>query len=916
MRPLRIGGKSHMAYSLTLAFPLLEPGVLLAEPDTWQGLTPYLPLIQALDMGGPKGRGEWLLAGASSAGAKALPSWVAEVQMGQSLKRLRVHGPRQWQDGALSAARPVHSVVMDWRATWGGAAMAENRVGCGARDGSNPITPPCIEHPEHPWKSPDETYKPACTLPLDVMHPLRWPFAGTYDSGYLERFYPGMPADFDHRFFNRAPVDQQISGMWRGDEPFVLRHWHAEQPCIEGRLPGLRPALHVALRGAPLQRVDMGLSTVWLFPNDLLGVLVFEACVPVHTLFGSDVERVIAGVERLGAAKHPAAHYEQLWHMRTERTPKAAAFAMDDSNLCPPGVVTRFAALDGASARSKPHPALEKMGDRMARQWEQAIERLPKDMPSPELVPMVDGLRNMFRGMAELSKNKLDLQGKKVHEQLEAAERFQADEKQKLKALSAEYGAIMKKFASKANGQDTATALTGMAFLADHSGPGALAAKLAQAQTSGMPTTISAAELKALTAQLDPKSIQEGWDRVDGLIEQNLARGESPDDMAQAQRGMKRLRQQVAAMGDSDAEGVQRYVETAKAFAEMPGGVTMPSKPMEGEDWDDYSQRFMKEAKPPQFEPLIDDDLVAPNVVCAPGLHLRNRTLGGWRLRGMDLRGARLEKITLIGCDLRDCTFSDSVWLDCTLIGCDLSGAKLERARVEKTNFQWCCLNKVMGENSQWVSNQFTYGLAKEANWQHSHWTAGTVVEMDLTHSHWRCSTLTRQTFLKIPFGQAQWTEVQAARSCWVECQMEATVWDASVLKGCYLGDSHLSKSWRNASLTHVSLRGAQLSQTDWRNTKMDGVDCSEASLKNCDFSGLQATNVHALGADLRESNFEGAHINGGLFIGSDLRGTRFGHAILEHCSFGLARQDDHTDFTGADLLSSNFHPKQEGETR
>jgi uncharacterized protein YjbI with pentapeptide repeats len=574
-------------------------------------------------------------------------------------------------------------------------------------------------------------------------------------------------------------------------------------------------------------------------------------------------------------------------------------------------VVTRFAALDEAQARSKPNPALEKMGVRMAHQWEQAIEKLPKKAPSEDLVPVIEGLRTLFQGMAELSKSKLDLQGKKPHEQLEAAERFQAEEKQKLKALNGQYGALMKKFAPQPDAQGTINGLASMNVPTNRPELRDVTDKLVHTSATGEPLTLTTKELNALTAQLDPQSMRDNWDRVDGLITQRHALGESREESDQAKRGMERLRQHVASMGDSEADGAQRLVETMKAYAAIPGGVTMPSPPLEGEDWEGHSQRFIKEAKRPQFEPLKNEDLMSPDVACRPGLHLRKRTVGGWCLRGLDLRGAKLESMTLIGCDLRNCTLSESVWDDCTLIGCDLSGATVDRAQVRNTRLQWCCLNNVSGLHSHWESAQFTYGLAQSADWQHSHWTAGTVVEADFRHSDWRSSTLMRQTMLKVPFGEALFSEALATRSAWVECQLEQSTWDGCVLKGCYLGEANLPTSWRRASLTHVSLRCAALNSANWRDAQMDGVDCSEASMQNCDFSGLQASNVHALGADLRNSNFEAAHITGGLFIGADLRGTRFVNAMLEHCSFGLAQQDDCTDFTGAYLSSSNFHPKQ-----
>lgn len=924
-----------MTYAATMAFPLLEADVLLAEPDTWQLLAPYLPFIGAPDLGGPKRSGEWMLAGSSYAGPQALASWAPEVSIGQSRKRLRVYGPREWKHHKLSAAHPVESVTMDWRAAWGGAGIADNPLGCGVRVATDNVVVPCIEYPDHPWENPDSFIPSACTLPLDIANPQRQTFAGTYDASYRERFFLGVPDDFDQQFFNRAPFDQRILSMWQGDECFMLRHWHPEIPCIQGRLPGLRVALHVSLRGEGLQRVNMGLSTIWLFPNDLLGVLVFEGQVPSQTLTGSEIERVIAGVERVNTVEHTVEHYERLWQMRTEITPKAAALAMDDTNLCPQGVVTRFAALDNVSITSTPNPALDSITDRMACQWESASQQIAAlksgaDQSSDAatasgagtahtLSPLLEDMQTLFRGLsAQANQNALDLRGKKTHEIIEAVEKFRSDQTQELNELRAEYKLLQKKFETDAhtpaslNFLDSPDAVN---FPQDRSTIAPLMTRVLKERDHCNPVNINASEIKELFAQLDPEAMRQGWDRLDALIEENLARGESVDEMAQARRSMAKFRQQVAAMGDDEADGARRLVEHTKAYASMVGGMELPRQPLSGEDWDDYTRRLMKDSKSPQFEPLKESDLHHPDLFCGPGLSLNKRTLGHWCLRGLDLRGAVFDNMTFIRCDFRDCDLSGSIWNDCTLIGCDLSGVKLDTAQIQKSRIQWCCLNEVSGANSRWESNQFFWGYAKQSDWQFSHWTANTITETDYTNSNWNSSTLIRQIMLKVSFGVTQMVGCQVQRSAWVDCRLTESVFDSCALQACYIGGFDLPKSWCNASLMHISFNGAKMSNGDWRDARLDSVDFSNAMLHNCDFSNVKASNVRALSADLSGCSFQGARIINCVFIDSILYDVNFDHAICEQCAFGLAKQNKGTSFTGANLLSSTFDPKPKQST-
>lgn len=65
---------------------------------------------------------------------------------------------------------------------------------------------------------------PAGFGPLAPHWQPRVAFAGTYDEAWRNDRQPLLPADFDDRFYQCAPQDQQTPSFLRGGEPVVLYH--------------------------------------------------------------------------------------------------------------------------------------------------------------------------------------------------------------------------------------------------------------------------------------------------------------------------------------------------------------------------------------------------------------------------------------------------------------------------------------------------------------------------------------------------------------------------------------------------------------------------------------------------------------------------------------------------------------------
>ena len=59
-------------------------------------------------------------------------------------------------------------------------------------------------------RDPHSDYAPVAFGPLGRGWPLRARFGGTYDDKWLKDDFPFLPKDFDERYYQAAPEDQQI----------------------------------------------------------------------------------------------------------------------------------------------------------------------------------------------------------------------------------------------------------------------------------------------------------------------------------------------------------------------------------------------------------------------------------------------------------------------------------------------------------------------------------------------------------------------------------------------------------------------------------------------------------------------------------------------------------------------------------
>ncbi|WPH14645.1 DUF2169 family type VI secretion system accessory protein [Variovorax paradoxus] len=207
-------------------------------------------------------------------------------RVGSMQKVLRVLGPREW--GALGPTKPEPFVSMPlvYERAWGGVDIHapdpgaawdwRNPVGCGfAVRASNlhGLPLPNIEWPDRLIRSWDDRPDPAGFGPICSHWQPRASYAGTYDDHWMATRQPLLPEDFDARFFQCAPVDQQAREFLVGGEQVMLLNLTPASQ-MQFRLPALQfdmqtrfsdgerrehepPRLHTVLLEPDFPRVSM-----------------------------------------------------------------------------------------------------------------------------------------------------------------------------------------------------------------------------------------------------------------------------------------------------------------------------------------------------------------------------------------------------------------------------------------------------------------------------------------------------------------------------------------------------------------------------------------------------------------------------------------------------------------------------------
>ena len=244
-------------------------------------------------------------------------------------KRALVTGERRWTAGAFglraSAPAPFSAMPLAWHLAFGGTDRTSDDPARHRSDMRNPLgrgyldtdsdaasdgTPlPCIERPDALLKTRLGRPEPIGFGPVPRFAAARVRFAGTYDQHWQDHVLPFLPGDFDDRYFQAAPEDQQVEALSEGTAFMCLNM----NPS--GRFVVRLPAMAVPVAFCFDDRVERAVltaDTLHLVPHESRIVLVGRVGVTLPRKF------VRLREVRVGHVRPRKPHFRHLGEAVTE----------------------------------------------------------------------------------------------------------------------------------------------------------------------------------------------------------------------------------------------------------------------------------------------------------------------------------------------------------------------------------------------------------------------------------------------------------------------------------------------------------------------------------------------------------------------------------------------------------------------
>lgn len=306
-----------LAIGMLVPFRLFDQQAPEPQGSLWEAVSRVLDKTAILDEGWPKVKGEFLAAGSCYVpeGFTRQPV-AAVVTVGPLSKRLAVFGPRvAGIGGGPSTPQAFTRMPLTLPNAFGGEGYARNPLGRGYKAAADGAEFPNVELPNHLMVSLSDTPPPATLGPLPADFQQRTRHLGDQGSAWLKHRWPHLPLDTDARFFQAAADDQQLDGFWQGGEGIQILNMHPQHSDIRAVVPRQRLRLFAHQKspeGKPLfHELRVNRDTVWLLPEENLGIVIGRAVLPVNTTDASDVGAVLAAVESLDESPEPEESYLQ-----------------------------------------------------------------------------------------------------------------------------------------------------------------------------------------------------------------------------------------------------------------------------------------------------------------------------------------------------------------------------------------------------------------------------------------------------------------------------------------------------------------------------------------------------------------------------------------------------------------------------
>jgi len=854
----RVFSNSANQYCLSLGLVqsfALHPAAAQPAPGTsliWPTANKALGADAFLDEGFPKACGEFLVYGAAypPANHTAQPISV-KVTLGGLQKNLAVFGERHFNAlGIPSAPEPFASMPVTPAQAFGGASYAQNPLGKGAEESLSERTGllqralPNIEMPNRLIVSPSDQPEPAGFWALPAATPQRAKLLGRFDDNWLKTRWPHIPIDTDAAYFQTAPQDQRLNGFFRGDEPITVHNMHARFPVLETSLPRARGRIFVAQRtqnNEPVfKELLTKLETVWLLPDQLIGLVLYRAVVAISEFDAADIDHVYAELEALSDAPESIERHYQKFLVR-----KGASLERNiKQTSTPEAAINTVDKPDNIVAEPKlPEP-------------KSAVPPAPQTAPDPELERSLKELKELNQDAeTKLSKLKQDgvdlstLEKKmnlpKTNLPPNEAKKLIDESTARMRALFQNSGKTESELIASLKGKPQSASIA--AFLENT--PGGLLGLMDSVQQS-TDKLFALEEARAKAAQEKQPAPPEPIIEVD-----------EPAKQGDIERHTNLLHDRQWVI-DRHARG-ESFVEQDLSHLDLSGLDLCDA---------DFTSAQLAEVNFTQARlerTRFDDALLS-------AAKFTGANLSAASLKGVSAGKSEFKKCNLSRADLRKGDFSESNFEQANLDYSDLKSAIFSGSNMnglsalgsvaEKASFDDCALTEANFTDARLKGVSFygsvmcevnlTDALCQRADFSGADLSKGKLSGAGLQDSEANSKTTFNQAvFLRADLSGASW-----AAPCLNEANFNEAVMNKADLTG---------SSMHRARLIRVIARETCFDKVDFEGADLTGINLFEGALRGAKLNGCKLQMANLYGVD-----FLNAHTDGCDMTGSDIERT------------------------------------------
>jgi hypothetical protein len=297
-------------------FALADAQLPLVMADTFTGAPGLSAPVYEVDFAPRKPSCDILLLGSAYA-PQGKPATRVEVgvRVGNWQKTLAVVGPRHWEWslGRVDATPPGVFVQqpISYDVAFGGADLRHEDPAEHAAFMANPVGRGFHKHLKPDWvegaplpnteqigqgvRDPQGGYRPMAFGPVGRGWSTRSCYAGTYDDAWLADHFPFLPPDFDERYYQAAPADQQmpLEQFRNGPVDVLLANLTAEG-LTRFTIPHLVAPVHVFPKRGEREDYTAGLDTVVIEPDAQRFTLTWRVARPLKKSM-HEIAQVLVG---------------------------------------------------------------------------------------------------------------------------------------------------------------------------------------------------------------------------------------------------------------------------------------------------------------------------------------------------------------------------------------------------------------------------------------------------------------------------------------------------------------------------------------------------------------------------------------------------------------------------------------------